>query len=75
MPQCYVIHTLPVLFDVNFQRIMSSSQDCKLSADSFCNKFPSISVAHSVLLKADYNAAKTLLEKTNNEHYKWDMCG
>jgi len=50
-------------------------QDCKLSADSFCNKFPSISVAHSVLLKADYNAAKTLLEKTNNEHYKWDMSG
>ena len=63
MPQCYVIRTLPVLFDVNFQWIMSSSQDCKLSADSFCNKFPSISVAHFVLLKADYNAAKPLLEK------------
>ena len=39
------------------------------------NKYPSLSLAHSLQKKEDYDNVKKLLDKISYSKFKWDVCG
>jgi hypothetical protein len=38
------------------------------------NKYPSVPLSHAVIMEETYENIKHLLEKTQYEKYKWNIC-
>ncbi|XP_076359548.1 uncharacterized protein LOC143251981 isoform X1 [Tachypleus tridentatus] len=55
--------------------INSSSRNLKAVLLHSGNKYPSLSLAHSVHLKEEYNSVKTLLEALKYDECGWDVIG